>query len=47
MSFAQTLDQAFKARLPLLYIETSEEVRALESISRAAQALRRPREFWT
>ncbi|AWB87596.1 AAA family ATPase [Mycetocola zhujimingii] len=47
MSFADTLDQAFKARLPLLYIETSEEVRALEEITRAAQALRRPREVWT
>jgi SpoVK/Ycf46/Vps4 family AAA+-type ATPase len=47
MSFADTLDQAFKARLPLLYIETSEEVRALEEVTRAAQALRRPREVWT
>lgn len=47
MSFAQTLDQAFKARLPLLYLETSEEERALEEITRAAQALRRPREVWT
>jgi SpoVK/Ycf46/Vps4 family AAA+-type ATPase len=47
MSFSQTLDQAFKARLPLLYIETSEEVRALEEVTRAAQALRRPREVWT
>ena len=47
MSFAQTLDQAFKARLPLLYIETSEEVRALDEVARAAAALRRPREVWT
>ena len=47
MSFTDTLDQAFKARLPLLYIETSEEVRALEEITRAARGLRRPREVWT
>jgi SpoVK/Ycf46/Vps4 family AAA+-type ATPase len=47
MSFALTLDQAFKARLPLLYIETSEEERALEEVARAAKALRRPREVWT
>ena len=47
MSFVQTLDEAFKARLPLLYIETSEEVRAIEEITRAAQALRRPRDVWT
>ncbi|GGE94708.1 AAA family ATPase [Mycetocola zhadangensis] len=47
MSFTDTLDQAFKARLPLLYIETSEEVRALEQITQAAQGLRRPRGVWT
>lgn len=47
MSFTDTLDQAFKARLPLIYIETSEEVRVQEAILTAAQALRRPREVWT
>ncbi|MBG6238541.1 SpoVK/Ycf46/Vps4 family AAA+-type ATPase [Mycetocola sp. CAN_C7] len=47
MTFTDTLDQAFKARLPLLYIETSEEVRVQEEILRAAKALRRPREVWT
>ncbi|GHD43983.1 AAA family ATPase [Mycetocola manganoxydans] len=47
MSFIDTLDQAFKARLPLLYIETSEEVRVQEAIRTAAGALRRPRDVWT
>ncbi len=47
MSFTDTLDQAFKARLPLLYIETSEEVRVQEHVSLAAKALRRPRDVWT
>lgn len=47
MSFTDTLDQAFKARLPLLYIETSEEERVLEQIALAAKGLRRPRDVWT
>ncbi|RWZ49517.1 AAA family ATPase [Labedella phragmitis] len=45
--FAKTLDQAFKARLPLLYIETSEEERVVQEIGRAAGELRHPRQVWT
>ena len=45
--FAKTLDQAFKARLPLLYIETSEEERVIQEIGRAAGELRHPRQVWT
>lgn len=45
--FDKSLDQAFKARLPLVYLETSEELRAQEAILRTAQALRRPRSVWT
>lgn len=44
--FDRVLDQAFKARLPLLYLETSEELRAQEAIARAAAGLRRPRSVW-
>lgn len=47
MTFAQTLDEAFKARLPLLYLETGEEVRAIEAVTRAAAAQRHPRPVWT
>ncbi|MEJ1086898.1 AAA family ATPase [Microbacterium sp. Mu-80] len=47
MTFAETLDEAFKARLPLLYLETGEEVRAIEAISQAAAAQRHPRPIWT
>ncbi|UNK72236.1 AAA family ATPase [Microbacterium sp. H1-D42] len=47
MTFAETLDEAFKARLPLLYLETGEEVRAIEAISLAASAQRHPRPVWT
>lgn len=47
MTFAQTLDEAFKARLPLLYLETGEEVRAIEAITQAAAAQRHPRPVWT
>ncbi|RUQ99075.1 AAA family ATPase [Labedella endophytica] len=45
--FVKTLDQAFKARLPLLYIETSEEERVIQEIGRAAGQLRHPRQVWT
>ncbi|MGF2947813.1 AAA family ATPase [Microbacterium alcoholitolerans] len=47
MTFAETLDEAFKARLPLLYLETGEEVRAIEAVSQAAAAQRHPRPVWT
>lgn len=47
MTFAQTLDEAFKARLPLLYLETGEEVRAMEAVARAAASQRNPRPVWT
>jgi len=47
MTFDTTLDQAFKARLPLLYIETSEELRLTEAVARVAGALRNPRGLWT
>lgn len=47
MTFAETLDEAFKARLPLLYLETGEEVRAIEAVSLAAAAQRHPRPVWT
>ncbi|WP_309128550.1 AAA family ATPase [Microbacterium sp.] len=47
MTFAQTLDEAFKARLPLLYLETGEEVRAIEAVTQAAAAQRHPRPVWT
>ncbi|MGM1016165.1 MAG: AAA family ATPase [Actinomycetota bacterium] len=47
MTFAKTLDEAFKARLPMLYLETGEEVRAIEAISHAASSQRNPRPVWT
>ncbi|WP_405374679.1 MULTISPECIES: AAA family ATPase [unclassified Microbacterium] len=47
MTFAQTLDEAFKARLPLLYIETGEEVRAVAAITDAAHAQRNRRDVWS
>ena len=47
MTFADTLTEAFKARLPLLYIETGEEVRAIAAISDAAETQRHPRALWT
>lgn len=47
MTFAATLDDAFKARLPLLYIETGEEVRAVSAVTDAARAQRHPRAVWT
>ncbi len=47
MTFAKTLDEAFKARLPLLYLETGEEVRAIEAVTLAAGAQRHPRPVWT
>jgi SpoVK/Ycf46/Vps4 family AAA+-type ATPase len=47
VTFDQTLEQAFKARLPLLYVETSEEMRLQEAVQRVAGALRNPRALWT
>jgi SpoVK/Ycf46/Vps4 family AAA+-type ATPase len=47
VTFADTLTEAFKARLPLLYIETGEEVRAIGAISDAAETQRHPRALWT
>ena len=47
MTFAQTLDEAFKARLPLLYLETGEEVRAIAALADAAAAQRNRRSVWT
>src|SRR5690554_5787994 len=47
MAFVESLDQAFKARLPLLYVETSEEVRVLAQIRQAASKLRNPRRVWS
>jgi SpoVK/Ycf46/Vps4 family AAA+-type ATPase len=47
VTFADTLDEAFKARLPLLYIETGEEVRAISAIADAAAAQRNARALWT
>lgn len=47
MTFADALDDAFKARLPLLYIESGEEVRAIGAITDAAVAQRNPRQVWT
>ncbi|WP_309068334.1 AAA family ATPase [Microbacterium sp.] len=47
MDFATTLDQAFKARLPLLYLETSEEVRAVQALAHAADRQRTARPVWT
>ena len=46
-TFSKAVDQAFKARLPLLYIETSEELRVFDEISAVAAALRRPRDIWS
>ena len=47
MTFDQTLDQAFKARLPLLYVETSEEMRLHDAVARVAEGLRKPRGLWS
>jgi SpoVK/Ycf46/Vps4 family AAA+-type ATPase len=47
VTFADTLDEAFKARLPLLYIETGEEVRAIAAVTDSAQTQRNPRGVWT
>ena len=47
MTFDATLDAAFKARLPLLYLETGEEVRAIAAITDAAHAQRNRRAVWT
>lgn len=46
-TFAQNLDEAFKARLPLLYIESSEEVRVLAEVEHAAAGQRHKRGVWT
>jgi AAA+ superfamily predicted ATPase len=47
VTFDATLDAAFKARLPLLYLETGEEVRAIAAITDAAHAQRNRRAVWT
>jgi len=47
VTFDATLDAAFKARLPLLYLETAEEVRAVAAITDAAHAQRNRRRVWT
>lgn len=47
MSFIATLGEALKARPPLVYVETSEEVRAIGSVTDAAAAQRTPRSVWT
>ena len=47
MDFATTLDQAFKARLPLIYLETSEEVRAVQALTSAADRQKTKRAVWT
>ncbi len=47
VTFDATLDAAFKARLPLLYLETAEEVRAVSAITDAAHAQRNRRRVWT
>lgn len=46
MDFATSLDHAFKARLPLLYLETSEEVRVIDALREAVRGLRTPRPVW-
>ena len=46
-SFRSTLDQVFKARFPLLYVETFEEQRVLAEVAAVASALRTPRRVWT
>lgn len=46
MDFATSLDHAFKARLPLLYLETSEEVRVIDALRQAVKGLRTPRPVW-
>ncbi|AZS42528.1 AAA family ATPase [Microbacterium oleivorans] len=47
VTFDATLDAAFKARLPLLYLETAEEVRAVAAITDAAHAQRNRRAVWS
>ncbi len=47
MSFAETLDQAFKARIPVLYVESHEESRVHAEVLKCAAALRTPRPVWT
>ncbi|WP_437583470.1 AAA family ATPase [Paramicrobacterium sp. CJ85] len=47
MSFSTNLDEAFKARLPLLYIESSEEVRVISEVMHAAASQRHKRPVWT
>ncbi|GIF03789.1 AAA family ATPase [Actinoplanes siamensis] len=50
MSFPETLAQLLKARFPVLYVETSEEQRALHQIAAVAGdevLVRKPRAIWT
>ncbi|MGJ0204801.1 AAA family ATPase [Leucobacter sp. gxy201] len=46
MTFEKQFDEALKARLPLVALETGEEVRALEAIVAGAAAQRNPRQVW-
>ncbi|OCG72688.1 AAA family ATPase [Microbacterium sediminis] len=47
MDFSVTFDQAVKARLPMLYLETSEEVRAVGVLTEIVDRQRTPRPVWT
>ncbi|MDQ4031506.1 MAG: AAA family ATPase [Actinomycetota bacterium] len=46
-SFREVLDQMFKARFPLLYVESFEEQRVVAEVSAVAAAMRTPRPVWT
>lgn len=47
MDFSVTFDQAIKARLPMVYLETSEEVRAVTALTDIVARQRAPRPVWT
>lgn len=46
-SFSSVLDQMFKARFPILYVQTFEEQRVLAEVSAVAAGLRVSRPVWT
>lgn len=46
-SFREALDQMFKARFPLLYVESFEEQRVIAEVAAVAGAMRVPRPVWT
>ncbi|MBM7808309.1 SpoVK/Ycf46/Vps4 family AAA+-type ATPase [Geodermatophilus bullaregiensis] len=46
-SFRSTLDHMFKARFPLLYVESFEEQRVISEVASVASGLRTPRGVWT